>query len=622
MTRYQNFSQCHNHNPFGGITPFWFWNDQAFTKKTSVNVPDDIYKSPDYDYTYRGWFINDEVLLDYWGTDRYDGNTNIIENNAFEMAMEALLRLGGNMVIPGTDQNSHKYKALAAHMGLYISHHHAEPLGAKMFARTYPDLIPSYRLYPDLFEQLWRDSIEEQKDYNIVWNIGFRGQGDRPFWADDPSYDTPAKRGALISSLMQRQYDLLCEYFDEPVCCTNLYGEVMELFQQGHIQLPDNIIYIWADNGYGKMVSRRQNTHNSRIKALPSSRDGRHGCYYHASFYDLQAASHMTMLSNSLDFITDEFKIMKEHGINDYLIINCSNVKPHTYTLNHMANLWRKTTRDYCECYFPTFTKEVTGLYERYPKVMIPYGPNEDDHAGDQFYHYTLRSICHGWALGQLDIPSKSLIWLSNASSLKVQVAKIVEMILPHLNDMTLYYEEAKEQYRKMQMQASESEDSLSEAIHFKDSLLLQIAIHHYSLTALFLTCQAFNQFIDGDIEKAFFNIGEAIEVIHKIDESFHQAEHDHWSAFYENDCLTDMKFSKRSLKRVMGYLRDLGDGPHYYEWMLRYMNPTTDNVVLITNMRNHASDWELYQAMKQDKYNLLPHKLTPVLEPTVKVMV
>lgn len=66
-------------------------------------------------------------------------------------------------------------------MGLMITHHHAEPLGAEMFLRAYPDLEPSYLKYKDLFEGLWKDAIERQKNEEVIWNIGFRGQGDVPF---------------------------------------------------------------------------------------------------------------------------------------------------------------------------------------------------------------------------------------------------------------------------------------------------------------------------------------------------------------------------------------------------------------------------------------------------------
>ena len=190
-------------------------------------------------------------------------------------------------MIPGTDANSKIYVGLAADMGLWITHHHAEPLGAEMFARVYPDKTPSFAEYPELFYSLWEDGIRRQKDYHVIWNIGFRGQGDRPFWDDDPQYDTPKKRGDLISSLMVRQYELVKKYVKNPVFCTNLYGETMELYQQGFLTLPEDVITIWADNGYGKMVSRRQGNHNPRVPALPPAdlRDRNHGTYYHVSFY-------------------------------------------------------------------------------------------------------------------------------------------------------------------------------------------------------------------------------------------------------------------------------------------------------------------------------------------------
>ena len=121
----------------------------------------------------------------------------------------------------------------AADMGLIISHHHAEPLGAKMFVQAYPELEPKFSLYPEKFRALWQDAITAQKATPTIWNIGFRGQGDKPFWEDEPQYDTPEKRGALISSLIREQYDLVKQNDPNAICCTNLYGETMELYQQG-----------------------------------------------------------------------------------------------------------------------------------------------------------------------------------------------------------------------------------------------------------------------------------------------------------------------------------------------------------------------------------------------------
>ena len=57
-----------------------------------------------------------------------------------EWLLKRFLRCGGNMTIPGTDKNSRLNRQMAADMGLWITHHHAEPLGAEIFARAYPAL--------------------------------------------------------------------------------------------------------------------------------------------------------------------------------------------------------------------------------------------------------------------------------------------------------------------------------------------------------------------------------------------------------------------------------------------------------------------------------------------------
>ncbi|MDO5521845.1 MAG: glycosyl hydrolase 115 family protein, partial [bacterium] len=88
-----------------GIQPFWFWNDQVIEPKESYTVEEEYQSSP-YPIRFRGWFINDEVLIQNW---TINGKKEI----AWEMAFEALLRCGGNMIIPGTDRNAELHKDLA-----------------------------------------------------------------------------------------------------------------------------------------------------------------------------------------------------------------------------------------------------------------------------------------------------------------------------------------------------------------------------------------------------------------------------------------------------------------------------------------------------------------------------
>lgn len=152
---------------FLGVPDFWFWMDSQPDKRMDVRIPDTyFYQAQPCAVCYRGGVINDEVLLHAWSVDR-------LKDGPWEMAFETLLRCGGNTVIPGTDRNAGKYRKLASEMGLYIAHHHAEPLGAEMFARAYPELKASYAEYPEKFHKLWEDAFAAQEGMKVVLNLGF-----------------------------------------------------------------------------------------------------------------------------------------------------------------------------------------------------------------------------------------------------------------------------------------------------------------------------------------------------------------------------------------------------------------------------------------------------------------
>jgi len=108
-----------------GVDNFWFWLDTKTPKHATIEWSDfDSLKMADYHVKYRGWFVNDELLFNNW---QYRESKEYV----WKLIFETLLRCGGNVVIPGTDKNSHSNRTLAAAMGLTIAHHHAEPLGAR-----------------------------------------------------------------------------------------------------------------------------------------------------------------------------------------------------------------------------------------------------------------------------------------------------------------------------------------------------------------------------------------------------------------------------------------------------------------------------------------------------------
>lgn len=586
-----------------GISPFWFWNDCEYEKVLVKKLTIDEYISEKPRVRYRGWFINDEVLIDKWSV-----NGSFI--TPWEMAFEALLRLGGNMVIPGTDKNSKIHRELAASMGLYITHHHAEPLGAEMFARKYPHLNPSFDEHPDLFLKLWEEGIEEQKDLKIIWNLGFRGQGDCPFWESDKRYNTSKMRGELISSLIKKQYDLLHSKFENPICCTNLYGESMELYKEGHLTFPEDVIKIWADNGYGKMVSRRQGNNNPRVYALPE-RQGKehHGIYYHASFYDLQAANHMTMQPNSLAFINKELEHAFSVGAHDYLIVNCSNIKPHVYYLDAISKIWtsgsinvEEESYEYIRRYFlenkdvlsteeAKVIQSIHECYEEYAKSTILFGPNEDEHAGEQFYNYTTRILASNWFKGEYNNPVNSLKWACD-KPFGEQVEWFLGLCMKGLEGFSTLNDKCSTVYSML---------NEKQKILFEDSIWLQVRIHLYCLKGSIDFCNSFLAFKEKKLYQSFFLLGRASEEFYHADKAMRDREHDKWDMFYANDCLCDIKQTAYVLKPLMAYVRNIGDGPSYYKWQREYLYEEEDKrVVLLTNTENHLTDEELYGLMKE----------------------
>lgn len=575
-----------------GIQPFWFWNDQEFVKTKSKSLENKVIVSPKAAYRFRGWFINDEVLISAW---KVDGS----ESAPWEMAMEALLRLGGNMVIPGTDHNSKKYSGLASDMGLWITHHHAEPLGAEMFSRAYPERTPSFLRHPDLYRKLWREGVERQKGQKVIWNIGFRGQGDRPFWADDAAYDTDESRGGMIGAIMEEQRGIVREYVEKPVFCTNLYGEMVELYQKGFLKIPADTVKIWADNGYGKMVSRRQELDNPRAVALPAEglETDSHGAYYHASFYDLQAASHITMLPNSIRMVRDELVHARQRGIRDFLVVNCSNVKPHVYVLEAIAELWENGDLDveaypsrYAKAYFSGSNAKVADLFEAYAGYAPRYGVHEDDGCGDQFYSYSTRQFISQWLKGDTEASVKGMRWAWEEESFGKQIEGYLEIC-----------RKAEENYREACAGTELVRKDIASKELLEDSIGLQYKMYYHFALGGVKFCEAYGLYREGDYLGAFYRLGQAKEAFEAADQAMRDREHHKWAGFYRNDCLTDVKQTAYWLGILMGVVRNLEDGPHFFLWQREVLYPPEDKkVVLITNYENHLTNEELYQAMKK----------------------
>lgn len=579
---------------FLGVQPFWFWADQTMARRSEVEIPCEDYDAPAPKVRYRGWFVNDEVCLIGW-KEPYPPSREV-----WEPVFEALLRCGGNMVISGTDlpRDGIHYK-LAAEMGLWVTHHHAEPLGAEMFLRAYPGRKASYQEEPELFEALWQEAIEEQKDMKVLWVLSFRGQGDKPFWIEDPSFDTPEKRGAMISKVIRKQYDMIGGAVENPVYCAALYGEIAELYKGGYVTLPDDVIKIWADNGYGKMVSRRHNNLNLRVPALPAGDEGgRHGLYYHVTFHDLQASNHLTMFPGSAAFLKGEIEKAFAAGADEYLLLNCGNIRPHVYPLDVLRVLWNEGTidvhrhlSDFVGRYYSAQHEELAALYQSYAETALPYGPHADDLAGDECYHHPARQIIGHWLQGKGDGPDPRLSWAVGDVPFPEQVMGFQARLESGIPKWRAWVERCRELLVKLGV-----EDQRRAA----DQLLFHGALHLSGCEGFYWLCRSYREYREERYPQAFVYASESMWCYQRGLEILRGSEHGKWERFYRADWLTNIESTVQNVDTLRRFLRMHGDSPDFFLWYKEYLMPETEKYIYLENThRNPLSDDELAARLK-----------------------
>lgn len=113
----------------------------------------------------------------------------------------------------------------------------------------------------------------------------------------------------------------------------------------------------------------------------------------------------------------------------------------------------------------------------------------------------------------------------------------------------------------------------------------------------------AYSAYEKGDYMKAFYEAGRSADCFEEAEKAMKKCCHGKWKGFYENDCQTDIKETSYLLRLLMGYIRNIGDGPYFYQWQRQIIYPEQDRqIMLLLNYENHLTDVELYQAMKRKK--------------------
>ena len=233
-----------------GVDPWWFWADHPPARRDRIEVPADFKKDfGSATFRYRGWFINDEDLLGGFAPDPL--RENVFSLEMLDRICETLLRLRGNMLVPGTfNFPDERCWELASRRGLALNMHHILVVGLNTY--RWPKEVPfSFSKHPDIMERYWRECIAAFKGREVVWTVGYRGKHDRPFWADEPELNTPEARGAVITKAIAKQVELIRAADPHAMIIANLWAEGAEMMHAGHLKLPDGVVQVWPDDGTG-----------------------------------------------------------------------------------------------------------------------------------------------------------------------------------------------------------------------------------------------------------------------------------------------------------------------------------------------------------------------------------
>ena len=296
---------------------------------------------------YRGVFINDEDLLTGWeiGGPRhteYKYYHTVISRNTARRVAETLIRMGYNLAIPASfvDIRNPEEEMLLeefSRRGFILTMHHVEPLGvsacgfdnywrAKGLQKEF-----SYFSDPDALREVWSDSIRRWSKYpEVIWQLGLRGRGDRPFWEAGSAPETDEGRAAVIAAAIREQKELVLRLTGDSkaLFSTTLWGEGSIFNKRGLLEIPHDVITVFSDNCAGWRLQ-------DDFFESPNDPSASYGVYCH---HAIICGTHLAQAIGVKDFHDVLCNAMATRKL-CYAIFNSSNIREFIYGVGGTAKI-------------------------------------------------------------------------------------------------------------------------------------------------------------------------------------------------------------------------------------------------------------------------------------------
>jgi hypothetical protein len=560
-----------------GIDPMYLWTDKQPEKRTSIALPADFARTfPKPVFRYRGFFPNDEDLLTGW-IPAEKGEQTGISLKVWDNIYETILRLKGNMVVPGTWIFPDDAQVLAAtERGLIVNQHHAIPLGVNV-ARWPRDVPYNFSTHPEILERAWTNAVDAYKPgQEILWSVGLRGLSDSSYASLDPSVrDNDPLLGQRISDAIAVQMKIVRSKYPNAQFVTDLWQEGARLMQEGYLKIPPEVGLVWADTGYGDMQD------GGKVAAG-------HGAYFHVAMMNSQSNQLSEMVS--VPVIQSELGRYIKANATSYFLVNTSDIRPVAMTTRAVMDIaWggvsSDATADADTAFYKQWATEEFGaksadalatVYKEYfaaPSLRAPSGlpgltsagnappppplSNVTRFNGDQHYHTEIRRlILDDLSEHQVEaVPSQSPKW-TPPRVLPVFDAQVRAAQLKRDIDEC---EAAQPRWDAVWDHAAAAKDLIDpdRRDYYQASVLTMISINRESNRALLLIARAMQDTAAGQPDKARTETEDALHSLDTIQQSMAAAEYGKWKNWYRGDWLTGVARTRELVQAYADHLKD-----------------------------------------------------------------
>jgi hypothetical protein len=544
-----------------GVDPLYYWTDREPLRRTHIVIPRSLQKTfPAPVFKYRGFFLNDEDLLTGWAPGEKKDHTGI-SLEVWNKVYETILRLKGNMVVPGTwifpDDPQVK---LASGRGLIINQHHAIPLGLNV-ARWPKDVPYNYSTHPEILEQAWKNAVAAYgPNEEILWAVGLRGLSDVSYASMDPSVNNNDKAlGQLISKAIADQMRIVRAVHPDAKFVTDLWQEGARLVQQGYLTIPPEVTTVWADLGYGYLQDNG---------AVSSGE----GAYYHVAMMNNRANQLTEMVP--VDRILSELGRYIKAGATQYLLLNTSDLRPVVMTSKVVMDVaWKglpqggadaggQVYRQWAaEEFGEKAASQLADVYKGYFDAPVHFGHPALEY-GDQLYHTETRQMVLTYMIDSplYSVPSQGPKWeparmLGDRSDRPAGKAWLHETVAKEIQQCG----EAQPRWDAVWTKALAAEPLVApeRRSFYRAQLLTMITINRESNRTLLEVSKAIQDADGGQMLEAKQAASRALSALDKVRQAQVSAEYGKWKNWYRGDWLTGVYQTQQVVRTFSAFLND-----------------------------------------------------------------